>query len=60
MYFVLYSYCNYIGCITDVTVMSDDGYVFIVKKETERQKDYKEKRFVAQIVLHPNFYILYA
>ena len=32
MYFVLYSCCNNIGCITDVTVMSDDGYVFIVKK----------------------------
>ena len=24
---------TYIGFITDVTVMSDDGYVFIVKKE---------------------------
>ena len=26
-----------IGCITDVTVMSDDGYVFIVKKKKKKK-----------------------
>ena len=37
MYFYANANCNLycivsIGCITDVTVMSGDGYVFIVKK----------------------------